>query len=224
LILDLAMFGVFVASFAWRFTGNTLHEVGGFLLLAAVILHNVLNRRWYRAIPRGRHPAARGVSTVVDLGLVIATVAVMASGLTNSRLLVRLTGMEWELFSRQFHAASAHWVLVCGALHLGLHLRLFAGAIRKHLGVDLDRGGALIATRAAGAVLFAVGLHGFVDRSIAARLTATLSFDYWEPSFPAVWFFLEYLGLFVVGALVAHRGTAALRQTTHHDRARPRDR
>lgn len=224
LILDAAMLGLFVASFAWRFTGNTLHEIGGVLLLAAGVLHNGLNWRWYRAIPRGRHPAARGVSTVVDLGLLIATVAVMLSGLTNSRLLGRLTGTEWEILSRQFHAAAAHWVLVFGALHLGLHLRLFAGAIRKHLGVDLDRGGALIATRAVGVVLFAFGLHAFCDRSIAARLSATVSFDYWDPSFPAAWFFLEYLGLFVVGALVAHRGTAALRQNANHDRVRPHDR
>mgnify|MGYP001766375677 CR=1 FL=1 len=224
LILDVAMLGLFVASFAWRFTGNTLHEIGGVLLLAAAILHNGLNWRWYRGIPRGRHPPARTMSTVVDLGLLIATVAVKASGLTNSRLLGRLTGTEWELLSRQFHVAAAHWVLVFAALHLGLHLRLFAGAMRKHLGFDLDGGAALIATRAIGVVLFAFGLHAFCDRSIAARLTATVSVDYWDPSVPAAWFFLEYLSLFVVGALVAHRGTAALRQTAHHDRVRPRDR
>ncbi|TBW33293.1 DUF4405 domain-containing protein [Siculibacillus lacustris] len=212
LILDLVMLGLFLASFAWRFTGNTVHEIGGFLLLAAAILHNGLNRRWYRAIPQGRHRPVRRVLTAVDLGLLIATAAVMTSGLTNSRLLGRLTGAEWEILSRQFHSAAAHWVLLFAALHLGLHLRLFAGAFRKHAGIDLDRGGALIATRVSAAALSAFGLHAFADRSIAARLTATVSFDYWDPSFPVAWFLLEYVALIAAGAIVAHYGRAAVRR------------
>lgn len=212
LTLDLVMLGLFLTSFAYRFTGNTLHEIGGFLVLAAVLVHNGLNWRWYRAIPHGHHPPARAVLITVDLGLLIASVVLMTSGLTNSRLLGRLTGTEWEFLSRHLHSTAAYWVLLFAALHLGLHSRLFVGVLRKHTGLDLERGIGSIVTRVTAAALFAFGLHAFSDRSIAARLTATLSFDYWDPSFPTAWFFLEYSALMVVGAVLSHYGSAALRR------------
>lgn len=212
LTLDLVMLGLFLTSFAYRFTGNTLHEIGGFLVLAALFVHNGLNWRWYRAIPHGHHPPARAVRIAVNLGLLIASVVLMTSGLTNSRLLGRLTGTEWELLSRQLHSTAAHWVLLFAALHLGLHLRFLVGALRKQVGLDLERGIGSIVARASAAVLFAVGLHAFSDRSIAARLAANLSFDYWDPRFPTAWFFLEYSALMFAGAVLSHYGSADLRR------------
>jgi hypothetical protein len=37
---------------AYYITGNLVHEVVGVVVLLLFIVHNILNRRWYRAILR----------------------------------------------------------------------------------------------------------------------------------------------------------------------------
>jgi len=39
---------------AYRFNGNTFHEVAGISLFVLFIVHNILNRRWYKTIFRGK--------------------------------------------------------------------------------------------------------------------------------------------------------------------------
>jgi hypothetical protein len=55
LAIDLTMTILMLVAMAYRITGNTIHEVVGVFLFVLFIVHNILNRRWYKAIAKGKY-------------------------------------------------------------------------------------------------------------------------------------------------------------------------
>ena len=62
-ILDMAMTVLMVLAMSYQATGNLFHELAGVLLLLQFLCHNLLNRRWYRALPKGRYSSYRRMLT-----------------------------------------------------------------------------------------------------------------------------------------------------------------
>jgi hypothetical protein len=56
LTIDLVMTLLFVASLAFRLTGDAPHEWIGLALCALFIVHGLLSRRWFRNVFKGRYP------------------------------------------------------------------------------------------------------------------------------------------------------------------------
>ena len=76
-IVDGAMTVLLLLLMAYQVTGEALHEYLGVAMTALVIVHQVLNRRWYGAVLRGRYTAYRAVSTAVT-ALLLASFALTA--------------------------------------------------------------------------------------------------------------------------------------------------
>lgn len=100
------------------------HEWLGIAAFVLVAAHQVLNRAWWRALPRGRYTARRAVSTVVNLGLVCCTVALVASSVVISThafgWLPAISGASW---ARTSHLAGSYWAFVFAAIHVGFHVQ-----------------------------------------------------------------------------------------------------
>ena len=59
--VDIAMAVVFVAVMATALVQEAPHEYLGIALFALIVAHVVLNRRWLKAMFRGRYSALRAV-------------------------------------------------------------------------------------------------------------------------------------------------------------------
>ncbi len=55
LILDIAMSILLVLQMLYLLIGETYHEWAGILLILLFAVHNVLNWKWYKAIPKGKY-------------------------------------------------------------------------------------------------------------------------------------------------------------------------
>ena len=202
--LDLAMFTLMVASFGYHFTGNTWHEVLGFGFVALAGVHNGLSWRWYRAMPRGRYRSRRILSTAVNSLLLVACVTMIVSGLANSRLIETYLGVKTDMVPRRVHSTAAYWTLVLVSVHVGLHTSVIAGEVTRSVGMAAPFRQFAVTLSGVLAVVLAFGVYAVFDRDLCAKLFAVYSFDFWDPSFPPLLFFSEYVAIALVCATLGH--------------------
>ena len=125
LILDGCMLVLLLGLMAYQVTGEMLHEWLGIAMTLTVIAHQILNRRWYAAIFKGKYNAYRSLTTLVNVLLLAAMAATAFCGVTMSGYAVPFLYWQGGVFLvRQGHLAMSHWAFVLMGVHLGLHLPL----------------------------------------------------------------------------------------------------
>ena len=121
--VDACMTVLLLCLMAYQVTGETLHEWFGVGMTVLLIVHHILNRKWYAVLFRGKYTAFRILTTIVNT-LLLASIALTAlCGVSMSGHAVPfLYGMLPLSFARRFHLAMSFWSFVLMGLHLGLHL------------------------------------------------------------------------------------------------------
>ena len=108
---------------AYQVTGEVLHEWMGIAMTVIVILHQILNRKWYGALVKGRYNAYRTVTTAVNILLLLSFALTAFCGMSMSGHAVPfLYGMAPVSFVRKMHLSMSHWAFVFMGVHLGLHV------------------------------------------------------------------------------------------------------
>ena len=116
---------------AYQVTGETLHEWGGILMTALLVVHHVLNFRWYRSLFKGRYNAYRIVTVVVNTLLLGAIALTALCGMAMSAHAVPfLYGLLPVSFARQTHLALSYWSFLLMGLHLGLHIPAMTAGLK----------------------------------------------------------------------------------------------
>ena len=122
-IIDVCMTILLLFLMAYQVTGEVLHEWIGIGMTGLVIVHQILNRKWYGALFKGRYRAYRILTTAVNILLLLSFALTAFSGMSMSGHAVPfLYGMAPVTFARQTHLSMSHWSFVLMGLHLGLHV------------------------------------------------------------------------------------------------------
>jgi uncharacterized membrane protein YbaN (DUF454 family) len=108
---------------AYQVTGEVLHEWIGIGMTVLVIVHQILNRKWYGALFKGRYRPYRILTTAVNVLLLLSFALTAFCGMSMSGHAVPfLYGMAPVSFARRMHLSMSHWSFVLMGLHLGLHI------------------------------------------------------------------------------------------------------
>lgn len=122
-IIDVCMTILLLFLMAYQVTEEVLHEWIGIGMTGLVIVHQILNRKWYGALFKGRYRAYRILTTAVNILLLLSFALTAFSGMSMSGHAVPfLYGMAPVTFARQTHLSMSHWSFVLMGLHLGLHV------------------------------------------------------------------------------------------------------
>ena len=122
-IVDVCMTVLLLCLMAYQVTGEVLHEWIGMGMTALVIIHQILNRKWYGAILKGKNNPYRIVTTVVNIALLLSFALTAFCGMSMSGHAVPfLYGMAKVSFARRMHLSMSHWAFVLMGLHLGMHI------------------------------------------------------------------------------------------------------
>ena len=65
-IVDALMSVLLLCLMAYQVTGETLHEWGGIAMTVLLIVHHILNFKWYKSLFKGRYNACRIVTVIVN--------------------------------------------------------------------------------------------------------------------------------------------------------------
>lgn len=177
---------------AYQAAGGAVHEWSGVAMTVLLVLHHILNRRWYGALFRGKYSARRILAAMINILLLISVVLTAVCGMSMSSSAVPfLYGLLPIHFAQRFHLAMSFWSFVLMGLHLGLHLPVLAGGTRMN-------GSAKSVIVGASVLVAAVGAWLFIKNGIPGYLffrTPFAMFDYTK-SLPRV--LLENLAMLVL--------------------------
>ena len=129
--VDIFMTVLLLFLMAYQVTGEVLHEWIGMGMTVLVIVHQILNRKWYSAAFKGKYNPYRIMTTAVNILLLLSFVMTALSGMSMSAHAVPfLYGMAPVSLARKMHLAMSHWSFVLMGLHLGLHIPAMASGMK----------------------------------------------------------------------------------------------
>jgi hypothetical protein len=198
IVVDVVMAAVYVAVMATALVQEAPHEYLGIALFALVVVHVVLNRRWFAALARGRYDALRVMQLVAVVGLLICILAQGASSLVLSKhafgFLPALPGASW---ARRVHMLCSYWGFVFASAHAGLQFR----AVLVRLGAGRSLGSlAKWLCRAAFVAIACFGAWSFAALGLPAYLAGQVQFAFADFDAPLALTFAQYAS---IGVLVA---------------------
>ena len=203
MIVDACMTVLLLCLTAYQVTGEVLHEWFGIGMTVVLILHHVLNRKWYAALFRGKYNAYRIVTTVINTLLLLSIALTALCGMAMSAHAVPfLYGMLPVSFARQFHLALSYWSFVLMGVHLGLQLPTMTATWNKKIKTTL----AILCIAIAG-----VGLWLFYQSGIADYLFFRSPFAFFDYDKSAVLVFLENLAMLTAFAAFGACAAALMR-------------
>ena len=130
-IVDAAMTVVLLFLMAYQVTGEMAHEWIGVIMTILVIVHQILNRRWYSALFKGRYNPYRSLTTALNILLVLCFAMTAFCGMSMSGYAVPfMYGLAPVSFVRRMHLSMSHWAFVLMGLHLGMHIPAMAAGLK----------------------------------------------------------------------------------------------
>ena len=195
-VVDACMTVLLLCLMAYQVTGETLHEWGGIIMTALLVVHHVLNFKWYRSLFKGKYSAYR-VVTVVANTLLLGSIALTAlCGMAISAHAVPfLYGFLPVSFARRFHLAMSYWSFLLMGLHLGLHIPAMTAGLK-------GRGKLKTAVGAAFAVIAGIGFWLLLRNSIPAYLFFRTHFAFFDDAKSAALVFAENLAVLIAFAFL----------------------
>ena len=178
----------------YLFPTDLVHEILGVGLFVLWAVHIVLNRRWYKAIFKGKHKPYRVMQTVINCGILMCTIFLMISGIILSNHVFTFLGIEKGLgFARIAHLLASHWYYLFMSLHIGLHVgRLFQNVTAKIIPHILL------------ALVCAYGIYAFIARGVWKYLILQQQFFFFDLERGYILFALDYISIIILFATISH--------------------
>ena len=104
-------------------TESLLHEWSGILVFICIVFHLVWNRKWFRALAKGRYSANRTMITVTDILLILLIVLIVVSSLVISGYVFSSLDLGGAAWGRRIHYVCTAWIFLIGGIHFGMHLK-----------------------------------------------------------------------------------------------------
>ena len=184
-IVDVCMTVLLLCLMAYQVTGEALHEWIGIGMTVLVIIHQLLNRKWYGALFKGKYNPYRIITTVVNIALLLSFAVTAFCGMSMSGHAVPfLYGMTKVSFARRMHLSMSHWAFVLMGLHLGMHVPVMFA--RLHLTDKLK-----MVISVALCIVAGIGLFLFIRNGMPDYLFFRVPFAFLDYEKAGILVFLE---------------------------------
>lgn len=131
-IIDAALTVILLLLMAFQVTEQLAHEWLGITMFALTIVHQIMNRKFYATIFKGKYNALRILQLTVNCLLLLSFVCTALSGMMMSRFATPfMNGILPSSIVRQGHLAMSHWSFVLMGLHLGLHFGIITSKLKN---------------------------------------------------------------------------------------------
>ena len=150
-VLDIVLTIALLLLMSMQVTKQLVHEWIGIAMFALVILHHILNRKYYSAIFKGKYTPLRIFQLIVNTLLLLTFICTPLTGMMMSRYTTTfMNGLLTSSVVRQGHLALSHWSFVLMGVHLGLHFGIITSKLPKSK-----------IRIALGAVMSGISIYGF---------------------------------------------------------------
>ena len=176
-VIDAGMIILLLLQMAYHLVGDLLHEWVGIMLFALLILHNILDRRWYFGLFKGKYTPMRMFHVIVNLLLLASFLGVAVSSVFLSATLSPLFHLKMAMVGRRMHMVLTIWSFILASMHVGLHGNRGIRIIKKKpKGIRFMCGTIIM-------LASVYGFYAFISRKLIQRmffLSEYVFFDYNE--------------------------------------------
>jgi hypothetical protein len=218
LVIDLVMTILMVVAMAYYITGNTIHELVGVILFVLFIVHNILNRRWYKTIFKGKHNVRRILSIAVNLLFLASMAVVMISSVPISRDIFSIIPINDEMIMLQLHVQTAYWGFIFMAVHIGMSWGTIINAVRKMTGISSTSLIRTVMLRIIAVLIVVYGIQASFERDMATKLFIYDPFGFGIEE-KTIGFLIDYLsmmGIYIGGTHYALKFVQKQEKTKVH--------
>jgi hypothetical protein len=201
LVNDLVMTILMLVAMAYYITGNMVHEVVGVVVLSLFIIHNFLNRRWYKAIFRGKYNVRRVIQIGINLLFLVTITLMIISAVLISSDLFPFIPIDNDMTLRQIHVQTAYWGFVIMAVHIGLSWEMIIGSVRRMTGITGASRIRTIMLRVLAVLIVAYGVQSSFEGDMGSKLLFYNPFG-WSYNNSTIRFLIDHLsimGIYVSG-------------------------
>lgn len=187
---------------AYFITGNAIHEFVGVSVFVLFIVHNLLNRRWYSTILKGKHNLRRILQIALNLLFLVAMAVMMICGILISSDIFPYIPVNNDMIFRQIHVQTAYWGFIIMAVHIGFSWSMILNAVRKMTGITGSSRIRTIALRTVSVLIVIYGIHSTIEREWGAKLMIYSPFGYWFNDDSIIRFLIDHLsimGIYICG-------------------------
>lgn len=212
MLVDLLMTVCLLMLMAYQVTGETLHEWIGAGMLVMFLLHNLMNRRWYGHLLKGRYTLLRILQTGINIAVLVSMLVLGYSGIVMSRHVFSFLPINGGMaLARVLHLAGSYWGFVLMSVHLGLHWGMVVSMFRKVCG-ESKSVFRIWLLRLIAVLISGYGAICFYQADILSYMLLRVEFaflDYMKS--PAV-IFAEYLSMMGFWVFIAYYASKILRE------------
>lgn len=209
ILVDLTMTALLLPLMAYSLVGETAHEWLGVAIYVLFLAHHALNWRWYKELAQGRWNAARVFQTAVNFALLMMMLGLMVSGVILSRDVFTFLPVSADTsFARTLHMVCAYWGFCMISLHIGIHWGAVLRRIQKRA---LPRRRTIL-LRATAVLIAGYGICAFIRREIGMYMLLITTFVFFDFDEPLVLFFLDYLAIMGLFAVIGYYAMKALQK------------
>ncbi|MED3987739.1 DUF4405 domain-containing protein [Peribacillus simplex] len=201
LVIDLSMTFLMLVAMAYHITGNTIHELVGVLLFLLFIAHNILNRRWYKTIFKGKHNVRRILSIAVNLFFLVSMAVVILSSVPISHDIFAFIPINNDMILLQIHVMTSYWGFIFMAVHIGMSWGTVINAVRKMTGITSTSRIHTIVFRVIAVMIVVYGVQASFERDMFYKLTVYNPFV-WNIDKSSMGFLIDHLsimGIYICG-------------------------
>ena len=171
LTLDIVMTLLMIVLMGYNITGNLIHEILGIAVLVMIIIHNLLNIKWFISVFKGKQKNYKlKLKVIINLLLTINSIFLLISSLIISQNVFLFLGIANLGNWTYIHRLTAYLEIIMIAIHLGFHWKMVIGAFRKMFKLKDKNKLRTFLLRLIALTLAVVGVKASFDRDIATNL------------------------------------------------------
>lgn len=122
IVVDVCLiFGVFL-SMSLHSCGPGVHKIAGMFTFILFIVHNILNRGWYRGLLSGEYTISRIAYTITNIVVIISMIGIVLSGVMLSKEMHSASTAAALTDGRILHLVSSYVSCAAIVLHIVFHL------------------------------------------------------------------------------------------------------
>ena len=138
LVLDIAIFIVFLVAANPRLTGNTIHEWLSLSFAAAIVTHLLFHWKWLVKVTTSYFKNffhRSRLHYVVDMFFFVSMTVVMFSGLMISKDILSLLGIQLDVSRiwKSIHSLSADASMILLGIHFALHWTWIVKSVKLYI-------------------------------------------------------------------------------------------
>lgn len=182
-ILDVVMIVLLLTLMSFQYTGTEIHEWVGTGMFLAVLIHQLLNRKWYAVLGKGKFSTVRVLQIVLNFALVLDTILMMVTGMLMSGYVFQWLPIHAGVSAtRSIHLAGAHWGFLLMSMHMGMHFGIISLAWEKTSKENKRRA----VLKLLFLIICGYGIFSFIQQGIGSYLFLQTEFYQWGKT-PNVW-------------------------------------